>query len=63
MTTLPIWTQCTILSHSLNGVYAKGKNWWKCQVGNIEGWIAEDSIRFIPVQLIDFEANVGVRND
>jgi hypothetical protein len=59
ITTLPIWTQCTILSHSLNGIYAKGKYWWKCQVGNIEGWIAEELIEFIPIELIDFESEVA----
>ncbi|MDI6784341.1 MAG: phosphodiester glycosidase family protein, partial [bacterium] len=58
ITTLPKWTQGTILSHSLNGVLATGKNWWKCQFGSIEGWIEEGLMYLIPVELIDFETEV-----
>ncbi|MFB3895236.1 MAG: phosphodiester glycosidase family protein [bacterium] len=56
VTTLPKWTQGIIGLHSFNGVYATGKNWWKCQFGSTEGWVEETLVIQIPVQLIDFEA-------
>jgi len=34
-------TQGTVVSHALNGVYAKGYYWWKCNFSGIIGWIAE----------------------
>lgn len=39
-------TQGTIVEHnnSLNGVRAKGYNWWKVDFSGLEGWIAESLI-------------------
>lgn len=34
----------TILNHSLNGIYAKSKYWWKCDFSGNVGWVAEDAI-------------------
>jgi exopolysaccharide biosynthesis protein len=31
----------TVLSHSLNGVYAKGYNWWYVSIGGVSAWIGE----------------------
>ncbi|MCX7918036.1 MAG: phosphodiester glycosidase family protein [bacterium] len=38
----------TVVSHSLNGVFAKGQNWWKCLFGSTEGWVSENQLAFIP---------------
>ena len=33
-----------ILAHKLNGVHAKGANWWLAQFGSSEGWLFETSL-------------------
>lgn len=33
--------QGTVVSHAINGVYAKGFYWWKCTFGGTTGWVAE----------------------
>jgi hypothetical protein len=40
-------TQGTVASHQLNGVYAKGYYWWKCNFSGTVGWIAE-SLLVVP---------------
>jgi hypothetical protein len=46
MATITQGQEGVILPHinSLNGVYAKGKHWWKVDFGSIEGWVSEDSL-------------------
>ncbi len=39
--------QGTVVSHQLNGIYAKGYYWWKCNFGGTIGWIAE-SLLVVP---------------
>jgi hypothetical protein len=39
--TVAAGAQGTVQSHSLNGVYAKGYYWWKCNFSGTIGWIAE----------------------
>lgn len=34
----------TVQSHSLNGVLAKGYNWWKVNFAGIVGWVAESML-------------------
>ena len=33
--------QGTVVSHTINGVYARGYYWWKCTFSGTTGWIAE----------------------
>jgi len=39
--------QGTVVEHALNGIYAKGHFWWKCNFGGTIGWIAE-SLLVVP---------------
>ncbi|UCD27411.1 MAG: phosphodiester glycosidase family protein [Planctomycetota bacterium] len=41
ITTLSSGATGTIVAHSLNGVAAKGYNWWKCDFSGTVGWVAE----------------------
>lgn len=34
----------TVVDHDLNGVYAKGTYWWKCEFGSAPGWVDEASL-------------------
>ncbi len=47
-TTLSSGVQGTIVAHGLNGVYAKGYYWWKCNFNGVVGWIAESLIQGSP---------------
>lgn len=38
----------TILSHGMNGIYAKGQYWWKWQSGSVVGWTSENSLQIAP---------------
>ncbi|HSW44352.1 MAG TPA: phosphodiester glycosidase family protein [Phycisphaerae bacterium] len=46
-TTLATNQQGTILGHTLKGVYAKSKYWWKCDFGGTRGWVAEDQLALV----------------
>jgi hypothetical protein len=46
-TSLAQGVQGTVVSHQLNGVYAKGYYWWKCNFSGTTGWIAE-SLLIVP---------------
>ena len=35
-----------IVSHTLNGVLAKGSNWWKCRFGSVEGWCEVSKLEY-----------------
>jgi hypothetical protein len=61
LTTLTSKQAGTIVSHALNGVYAKGQNWWYLSFNGFEGWVAESDLTLIPVQLIDFELNLSAK--
>ena len=39
----------TVVSHGLNGVQAKGYNWWKCNFSGTVGWVAESLLSAPPV--------------
>lgn len=41
LTTVPAGASGTVLNHSLNGVLAKGYNWWKVDFSGTKGWVAE----------------------
>lgn len=41
ITTLPSGTTGFVEDHPLNGVSAKGFNWWKVTTGSVTGWVAE----------------------
>jgi hypothetical protein len=45
--TVAAGTQGAVVTHSLNGVFAKGYYWWKCDFGGTVGWIAE-SLLVVP---------------
>lgn len=40
--TLPAEQYGTIVDHSLNGIYAKGQYWWKCNFDGNEGWVSQN---------------------
>ncbi len=42
--TLPAEQEGLVIEHSLNGIYAQGKYWWKCKFDSTEGWIAEENL-------------------
>lgn len=44
LATIPVDTNGQIVSHSLNGILAKGQNWWKCQFGSNTGWVQENQL-------------------
>lgn len=44
LTTLPAEQEGQILEHALDGIYAKGQYWWKCEFDSTEGWIAEGEL-------------------
>ncbi len=44
-TTLSAGATGAVLSHSLNGVYAKGYYWWKCAFASSTGWVAESLLQ------------------
>ncbi len=44
ITSVPADSDCEIIEHSINGVRAKGEQWWKCRFGSTEGWISESQL-------------------
>ncbi|MCX7918037.1 MAG: phosphodiester glycosidase family protein [bacterium] len=42
-----------IVSHSINGIYATGKNWWKWKFADTEGWTAEENLEYVPAGKIN----------
>lgn len=45
--TAPYGTQGTVQTHSLNGVLAKGNNWWKVSFPSATGWVAESLLQCV----------------
>jgi hypothetical protein len=45
LATLPPGSQGIVLAHPLNGVLAKGYNWWKIAYGETTGWISESVLQ------------------
>lgn len=41
ITTLPAAAEGSVLTDALNGIRAKGYNWWKVRFGTSDGWMAE----------------------
>jgi hypothetical protein len=41
-------TSGVIVPHPLNGVLAKGSNWWKVDFGSVEGWVKESDLAPVP---------------
>ncbi len=41
--------QGSVISHQLNGVYAKGSYWWKCNFNGTIGWMAQSSLIALPM--------------
>lgn len=50
ITTVAAGTQGTIVPHNINGIYAKGYYWWKCNFGGTVGWVAQSSLTTTPGQ-------------
>lgn len=48
-TTISAGSSGNIVPHPLNGVLAKGENWWKCKFGDVEGWIEEKQLTILSV--------------
>lgn len=48
MGTVASGTTGTVVSHSLNGVYAKGSYWWNCTFGSNTGWVAQNYLNVGP---------------
>lgn len=48
LTTIPYLEEGGIIEHSVNGIYAKGKYWWKCSFSSNEGWIDENLLELMP---------------
>lgn len=41
ISTLASGSQGIVVAHAINGVYAKGLYWWKCNFGGTVGWVSE----------------------
>lgn len=48
LTALPVGSQGVIVEHPLNGVRAKGYNWWKIDFAGMIGWVNQDSLSRLP---------------
>lgn len=49
--TINAGSSATILSHALDGVFAKGDSWWNCDVGGLRGWMPESALSGVPVEV------------
>lgn len=38
----------TVIEHAMNGIQAKGANWWYCRFGRIEGWVSSRQLAALP---------------
>ena len=45
LTSVPAGSTGQVISHSLNGVLAKGSYWWKCQFAGASGWVDENALQ------------------
>lgn len=48
LTALPVGSVGTIVEHPLNGILAKGLHWWKVEIGEITGWVNQNSLERAP---------------
>ncbi len=39
--------QGIVLDHPMNGLYAKGQYWWKCDFSGTVGWVQENQLTFV----------------
>ncbi len=57
--TMPASASLSILSHSIQGIYAKGAFWWKCQYGTISGWVDEAALTFNATRITAISPTLG----
>lgn len=48
LTALPAGSGGNVVEHPLNGVLAKGLNWWKIDFGGVSGWVNQESLVSVP---------------
>lgn len=47
--------EATISDESLNGIFAKGTNWWKVEYAGVSGWVEEGAIQLKPTSVGEWD--------